>query len=123
MKIKTIDAVNLYDVLQRIGVNKMGIKTAYKLLRNLDKVRFVAEAYGRIEQALVDECRDPDGKTEGTSFTLLPDKVESFHKRRDEAMQEEVEVEFEKVPIEELEDLEISLEDLDKLRLIIDDGR
>lgn len=119
MKIKTIDAVNLFDVLQKVGVNKMSIKTAYKLLRNMDKVRYITEAYGRIEQALVEECRDPDVDVVDGKFALLPDKIDRFHQARKEAGEEMVEVEFEPVSLEELEDLEISLEDLDRLRLII----
>lgn len=121
MKIKTIEATDFCKAIEEMKLEEMEVRTAYKLLRNEDKLRPFAEAYGRLEQALMRECKDPDVPVEDGRFKLLEEKADYFFEKRQEAMDEVVDVDLEMVSLEELKEVRLSLEAVGSIRICLTD--
>lgn len=122
MKLTTRECIGIVKGIDEIGLHKMDIKTAYKLLRIQDSLKLTNDSYARIEHSLVEECMDKEASEglSGGSFKLLPDKAEYYRDKIADALNETIEINLETLALDELEGIEMTLDTLKLLKPIIE---
>jgi hypothetical protein len=99
MKIKLIDVQRGQQVWSKIGQKNFSAKLAFRIMRFMRELETTLKDIDAIREKLVMELgEEKDGKV-----SIVPDKLNEFHTRMTELLDEEVEI----------PDLNVKLDDLD----------
>jgi len=102
MKLKLSQIVNGYSALMAVGTEKMPIKPAYSLQRNMRLLQPEAEQF---EKTRVDLIKTKYGKQgDGDSYTVSADQLPAFQKQIEELLSVEIDVDVHTIKIVELSD-------------------
>jgi len=119
MKLKLVEAVQGFNALQRIGIEKMPIKLAYTIQRNMRLLEADVRAY---EEKRVDLIKTKYGvKDEEDNFKVPPKRFDAFQKQLNQLGQVEIEVAIQTIPMEDVT-FNISPNDLIFLEWLFVDG-
>ena len=99
MKLKLREAFFGYVALQRIGAEKMPIKLAYTLQRNMRMLEADARGY---ETKRVELIKGYNAKNEKDEFYVPERNVPAFQKKMDQLGEVEVEVGVQAIPTEDV---------------------
>jgi hypothetical protein len=119
MKLQTIG--NAIQTLNKLAGMSLPIKIAYRLKRLLKKVEEAWNPAADQISALVEKHGQPN---EDGTFTVRPDTeaFQAFTQEFEELMDTTIEIEFEKIGIDEFGDIRISAVELEAIAWLIADG-
>jgi len=100
MKIKLSQIVNSVESLNKIVEIKLPVKVAYKVNRLINKINPELKTYNESRETLVKEYGDE--QEDGSWKVVDPVKLNEFAIKLTELLEVEIEVEFEKIKIEDL---------------------
>lgn len=105
MTIQLTDLINGQDNLRQLTEIKFPVKVSYRLSKLLNKVTSELSTYEELRTKLITELGTEDKKTKQITVTNenLPKFVEELNKLR----QVETEIDFQKIKIAELGDIQI----------------
>lgn len=109
---KNGEVIELFEGLEKLAQDpdiKFKTKVAYVIARNRDKIRSAANTIYNLRQKIISEYGviEPNG-----DVTIAKDKISLVNQEIDELMNLESDVEIRKVKIEDLDDIELSLENM-----------
>ena len=107
MKITLEQAVTGLNALQRIGTEKLPIKLAYTLQRNMRLLQPDVKAYDEQRVELIKGkygtlAKDADGKEIEGQYQVKPEKLESFSKEIEALASVEIELDLRTIPLDGL---------------------
>lgn len=111
IKVKLSDLVSSVEQLKAIQEVKIPIKISYRIKRLIDKVESILKVYNDSRNELVKEFGDIDEKTKNISVTD-PEKLKEFAIKLQELLNEEDEIDFDKIKIEDLGNITIEAKNL-----------
>lgn len=103
MKLKLSQIVNGYSALMAVGTEKLPIKSAYRLQRNMRMLKPEAEQFEKTRVDLIQTKYGVKDKKD-ESFSVPPERLSAFHKQLEEVLSVEIEVDVQGIPIDELSD-------------------
>jgi hypothetical protein len=101
MKLTLRKLVNAVEALQVIGREKMGVKLAYRIERNVGRINVELEAYQKARRALVMKHGQEDPKEPGR-FEIPRKNKKAFNDELEILLAEEVDVDIRPIGLEEL---------------------
>jgi hypothetical protein len=121
MKLTLAQVVNAYAALGRIGAEKLPIKLAYTLQRNMRLLQPEAQQF---EQTRVLLIKTRFGEKDGAeNFTVPPNRIPAFEKQINELLSVEVAVDVHTVSLEEAAGIQISVIDMMSLDWMFTDSQ
>ena len=108
MKITLEQAVTGHNALQKIGQEKLPIKLAYTLQRNMRLLMPDVKAYDEQRVALI---KEKYGVQEGEQWTVKPERLPEFSKEIESLASVELELDLRTIPLDGL-NLSIAPNDL-----------
>lgn len=118
MKLTLREAVQGYMALQRIGSEKMPIKQAYTLQRNMRIMESDVKAY---EEKRIEFIKSYNAKNETGEFYVPENRITSFQKKMAQLGETEIEAAIQTIPMEDVS-FEIAPNDLISLAWLFVDG-
>ena len=123
MKIKNYEAINIYAKLGEILKNySFKAKVCQTIVKNKNKLKEIVDNFEEARQTLVKSLADKDENGEPiveNDNYVIKDK-EKLNKEFMELQTIETEVEFDKIPVDDLADKEINGADYEVLSIFID---
>lgn len=111
MKIKLGEIVSQLENIRNLLENKLPVKVAYRLNKLSKKLDSELKSYNETKNAIVLELAkdlpDPTRITEEN-----PVELAEYNKKHKELLEEEVEIDFEKIKVEELGEVVVSPNEL-----------
>jgi len=121
MKIK--DLYELHQGLSTIAEKELPVKVAFLIQQNLSNVEAEITNAETIRQKIIQKYMDVEATKElkePGKIQLYEDKVEDYNRELNELMEQEVDIEFKKISINDLDGLIIKPVVLHQLRFIIE---
>lgn len=110
MKIKLEEIIKASSALVELQRYSLPVKISYRLKRLLDRLTPILKSYDEKRVELVKEFGEQNEKKE---FEVRdPEKLKLFHEKHNELLEFEEEVEFDKIKIKELGNINIPAKDL-----------
>ena len=125
MIITLTEANSIYTVITKFKEQKLPIKLSYKIMKILSDLESELQFYRTQLQELLQECAQMDEEgnlkftEDGENFLLKTDKIEEFHNRYDELTNMDIELEDRFFTLKELENLELTPQDLYNIQPLI----
>lgn len=116
---KTSQAVQIYEILSGLSNQKFSGKVAFKLLQNMRKLSSIVTDYYTAQQAILDAHGEEIAERPGM-FRAKAGHEEQFKQESQDLMNMEVGIQLMKISIDDLGDIQISMNDLDGLKPILD---
>tara|TARA_Y100000310_G_scaffold275978_1_gene292799 strand:+ start:10649 stop:11011 length:363 start_codon:yes stop_codon:yes gene_type:complete len=117
MKLKLSEILSMRESLIKLVDKDLPVKTAFSLSKFIQKCNEEFSALEKMRIKLVNQFTDP---TDTTEKKVVPvESLPDFQKQFTELLDEKVEIDFDKLPIEELGNIELSANDLIRLDPII----
>lgn len=104
MKIKLNDIVNDYSKFTELTEIKLPLKTSYKIQKANDKIMSEVKQFFKQKDKIVQEYGEENDQG---GFSVKPENKETFKKEINDLLELEVDLDIEKVKIEELGDIQI----------------
>jgi hypothetical protein len=120
MKLKLSDIVGAVISLRTLGAEKMPIRLAYNIQRNIRLLAVEAATYERMRQDLVKHKYGEE--TEDKSFKVPDEKMDDFVAEMNKLGEEEVELDVHTVNFADLADIKVSPNTLQGLEWMFVDG-
>ena len=112
MKITINEAYNIFQNLNELADKDLPIKTSYKILKLAKQLQ--------IEMDVMEESRKKiAAKYSEDGESVDADKVSDFRKDFAEILNQEIEVEWEKIPIEELGDIKLNVKTMSAIEQLV----
>ena len=106
MKISIKDVVNNVKNLKALQEVKFPVKISYRIMRIINRLQPILTAYEAKRNELVKEFGDEPDK-EGNIKVTNPEKLKLFSEKLLELLDTYEDVEFEKIKIEDLDDVKV----------------
>jgi hypothetical protein len=105
---KIVSSVEALKTFTSLKLEKVPVKTKYWMSRLINKIDSELKSYEEVRVGLIKEFGkeklDEEGKPEGFEIDMKDkEKSEAFYKKFSELQDQEIELEFTKIKIEELE--------------------
>ena len=116
---KNGDIINTYETLKLLSSNpdiKFNVAAGYILAKNKEKLRQEATIIYQMRQDIIME----HGRLEGNAIIVPKEYVDETNKKINELMEIDTEVELKKIPINLIQELQLSLEEIEKLSVMIE---
>lgn len=97
MKLKLSQIVNSVQALQRLGEEKLPIKIAYSIQRNIRLLQPELEGY---EKSRIGLIKEKYGEKDGENFKVSDNKLEDFTKELVELQSVEVDMDIHKINLD-----------------------
>lgn len=104
MKITIGEVINSVESVKALQEVKFPVKVSYKLKRLVDKLSPIIKTYNTEKDELVKKFGT---KNEDNSFSVKDEKLQDFYPEIKKLLEVEEEVDFEKIPVAELGDVQI----------------
>src|SRR3990167_11024817 len=104
MKITIGEIANQIENLKELQAIKMPVKVSYKLMRLVNKLQPEMEIYHQKRNELVKEYGT---ENEDKTFSVKQDKLKEFYPELKKLLEIEIDIEWQKIKIEELGDMNI----------------
>ena len=106
MKIKLLDILSNAEPIKELQETKLPVKVSYRIMRLVNKIQPELDTYDVKRKQLIKEFGDinKDGLLQVTD----PKKLEKFTIQIQELLNIEIDIDFQKIKVEELGDLTIS---------------
>jgi len=112
MKLKLLNIVNATPALRMLGAEKMPIRVAYNIQRNIRLLAVETATYEKIRQDLI---KNKYGKKTNESFTVTAENMEAFTAEMDKLGQEEIDMDVHTVNLSDFGDIKVSPNELQSL--------
>lgn len=113
---KVSDIYVMHEGIKEIMDKEIKVSASYKLYKNLKIVEEEINSSEAIRIKIVEKYQE---SIEGNVATINPKMVDKFNKDMEELMNQEVDIALNKISIEELEDIKIKPNTINKLNLIL----
>jgi hypothetical protein len=124
MKVTNLEAINYYNSLQSLSeedkTTQLPVKLAYAVVRNSKLLEPIAIDTVDIRQKILAKYGQP--QDDGESYKILPDKIEYVNKEIDSLFEIENDVNLLTFPLDSLGDCELSINSMEALYFMIDNG-
>ena len=116
---KNGDILALYETLKRISEDKeikLNVVAGYILAKNKEKLRQEAALIYKMRQDIIME----HGELKGSTIIVPKEYIDEVNQQINDLMEIDTEVELKKIPINLIQELQLSLEEIEKLSVIIE---
>ena len=117
MKLSLGEIYGLTRNLQKITCKELPIKTSFSIYRFLKKSSIELEVLENSRVRLIDKYVDKE-PLEGEEKVVPKDKVSEFNEEFSSLLKEEIDIDFEPIPLSDFGDVSISADDLIPLQKI-----
>ena len=115
---KILELMNVAEGLSELSRKELPVRSALKITSLVKKVSDALEAPVKVRQDLIEKYKESED--EQGNIKLKKDKVEQFNKENMELLEQNVDVDFPKIKIEEIEHLEVTPRTLSLLDSLIE---
>lgn len=124
IEVQVKDIVNSVEIFSALSQKKLNMRMAYQLAKIIKEVQKEFELFQETRMKLINEYaeRDEDGRLkidENNNFTIPREKIQDFQKELNELLETQVELQINKINLDELEDVEFTPMELIKIEKFI----
>lgn len=124
IEVQVKDIVNSAEIFSALSQKKLNMRMAYQLAKIIKEVQKEFELFQETRMKLIYEYaeRNEDGQLkvdENNNFTIPKEKIQNFQKELNELLEMQVELQINKINLDELEDIEFTPMDLIKIEKFI----
>jgi len=115
MKVKVVDILNANEGLKKIASLPINIKVSYQLMRLGNKISDELKVFDDKRKELLNKY----GEINEGNWKVKEENMTDFTKDINDILEEDVDIEFEPISLDNLGDVKISLADLNLLKAFI----
>lgn len=125
IEVQVKDIVNSAEIFSALSQKKLNMRMAYQLAKIIKEVQKEFELFQETRMKLINEYaeRDEDGQLrvdENNNFTIPKEKIQDFQKELNELLEMQVELQINKINLDELEDVEFTPMELIKIEKFVE---
>lgn len=105
MKLKVI--IDSVEGLEELASCKLPMRTAYNIKKLMQSIEKETTIFDTLRKNLINEYGERS-KEDPNSFTIPQDKVEKFNSEISELLDQEVSIEFNKISLDDIKNIEIA---------------
>lgn len=125
IEVQVKDIVNSAEIFSTLSQKKLNMRMAYQLAKIIKEVQKEFELFQETRMKLINEYaeRDEDGQLkvdENNNFTIPKEKIQDFQKELNELLETQVELQINKINLDELENVEFTPMELIKIEKFIE---
>lgn len=125
IEVQVKDIVNSTEIFSALSQKKLNMRMAYQLAKIIKEVQKEFELFQETRMKLINEYaeRDEGGQLkvdENNNFTIPKEKIQDFQKELNELLETQVELQINKINLDELEDVKFTPMELIKIEKFVE---